>query len=82
MARLFQILRYAALCRSVNITDVSEERSVFVFRVEQCQKNSLLALLYPGDGTNTVLRNAGNFTSRYGVAFKMIWFRIKESLVT
>ena len=66
----------------MNITYFSEERSFFVFRVEQFQKNSLLGLLYRGDGTNTVLRNAGNFTSPYGIAFKMIWFWIKESLLT
>jgi len=51
----------AALCRSVNITDVSEEHNVFVFRVEQSKKNSLLGLPLPGDGSDTVLRNVSNF---------------------
>jgi len=60
----------AALCRSVNITDVSEEHTVFVFRVEQSKKNSLFGILLPGDGSDTVPRNASNFLPV--VVFQMI----------
>ena len=32
----------------------------FIFRVEQSKKNSILGLLYPGNGTSTLIRNVGN----------------------